>query len=417
MFAMSVAGVIYFGVGGIGNNLQFFNPMYLLIGTVILGAYTWLPPFFYRDYDQDYSEIQLPQEYLMYSTAVLGSAAALLTIWNVITLLIPTASRLWKWLECIVIPEGIHTESNIKQAASYKINTMVNNALEVHRVKKQETVVPTHFGQALLNFAEATPKFEQVGGMSWLLKSMRDRSLFRQEGVLLSGRLVSTNLTQAVITIFILFFGIVLIQNAATNFDTAWEKADELITTTLNLAAEDAVATARANEAVAELIGQLEDLGYDTSDLDTAAFTEILADNFTAAFQDVFFPTEKRMVVIPLRVGVGIAFACACYVTLMVLPSASSTALKFRSGVLPFVHDPRVKILRMAPDQTAFLRGVMYWGCLLASALLGGFWAFLVFLYMWQVCSSCVATLHFTHFLSVANGLTHSKLSCRSLLR
>jgi hypothetical protein len=55
----------------------------------------------------------------------------------------------------------------IKNAMSIKIDKVVMNALEVHCIKKQESAIPTHFGQALLNFTEMAPQCESVGSFCW----------------------------------------------------------------------------------------------------------------------------------------------------------------------------------------------------------------------------------------------------------
>jgi hypothetical protein len=59
--------------------------------------------------------------------------------------------------------------------------------------------------------------------------------------------------------------------------------------------------------------------------------------------------------------------------------------MKFRSGVIPFATDSRVKLLRIAPDQTAYLKGMMFWGTLFASIMAGGIVAIGIFLFFWRV--------------------------------
>ena len=215
-----------------------------------------------------------------------------------------------QWLKCILIPEAFRTERHRKQAADFKIDKMVKNALEVHRVKKQESVVPTHFGQALVNFSEATPEYERVGGLRWTVKSIWNQTLFSHEGVLLSGRLISTNFIQFVVTIFILIAGISITMTAATTFDTYTARVEEF--------------------------------------LETFAAVDVNPDSFR-----IFLPTDRSMVVVPMAVGVAFAFLAALFISIIVIPSASGTTLKFRSGVLAFAQDPKVKLLRIAPDQVS----------------------------------------------------------------
>ena len=436
MLAMSAIGVVYFLFGGIGNDIECVNPLYPLGGMAIAALCTLLPPFLFRALIHDDTALQ----FLEIVTFVLGCCAALLTLWHSITLL-PKASWVFQWCKCVLIPEAIRTEACHKKASAYKLDTMVSNALEVHRVKKQESVVPTHFGQALLNFSETSPSFERVGGFRWTLRAIFNRNLFRQEGILFSGRLVSTNFIQLVITVFILISGITLTYRAGNTFDATWGQLEDIIGPIVSTNVDEAIASAIVDSTSSEFTSFLDVVAdpscpnnpndapncNDVDDvrecipsnsnalctlleysqggnvnatvqkellgvagLDTVAVTEAATDGLVQAVEDtfdVFFPTKRYMIVAPMATGVGVAVLASFYISIMVIPSASATTLKFRSGVLPFVNDPRVRMLRIAPDQTAFLRGVMYWGCLFASALLGGVVAFIVFLYLWQVSS------------------------------
>jgi hypothetical protein len=341
MLAMSAVGLLYIGIGGIGNNVESVNPYLTLVGAGIALLYTLLPPLLVKRNPDDPTQ----QHFLETVTLILGCLSAALTLWQSISLWVPRTSRLWTWLKCILVPEAFWTERHRKHAAYFKIEKMVKNALGVHSVKKQESVLPTHFGQALLNFSEMTPEYESVGGLRWTAKSIWNQTLFTHEGVLLSGRLISTNIIQFVATIFILMSGISITTKAATTFDTYAAKVE-------------------AVEAF----------------LDRFGVVDVNPDSF-----GIFLPTERSTIVVPMAVAVAFAFLAALYISIIVIPSASLTTLKFRSGVLRFAQDPKVKLLRIAPDQVAFLRGVMFWGTLFASILLGAVLGFIVFLFMWQV--------------------------------
>jgi len=435
MLAMSAVGLLYFGIGGIGNNIECVNPVHPLIGTAITVLCTLLPFLLFDPMTPEENS----QQFLEIVTLALGICAALLTIWHCITLL-PKARHWLQWCQCILVPEAVRTESYLKKSASYKLDAMVSNALEVHRVKKQETVVPTHFGQALLNFAETAPQYERVGGIRWTWKSMWNKSLFRHEGLLFSGRILSTNFIQLIITAFILIFGIAITRKAGDTFDATWGQLENVIGNIVVADLDEALADTITDVASSEFTVFLNNstdlvcsdttedvpscndvvnisqcipedstavctlLNYSNSEevvnatvqrqllnasgLNTFAIAEAASENLVLAVKnsfDFYFPTDKFMITAPLATGVGVAFLTAFFITVMVIPSASTTALKFRSGVLPFVHDPRVRLLRIAPDQTAFLRGVMFWGCLIASVLLGAATAIIVFLYLWQV--------------------------------
>jgi hypothetical protein len=338
MLAMSAVGLLYIGIGGIGNNIESVNPYHPLIGAGIAFLYALLPPLLASRNFNDTTQ----QYFLQIVTLILGCCSAALTLWQSISLWVPRTSRLWTWLRCILIPEAFRTERHRKHAANFKINKMVKNALDVHSVKKQESVIPTHFGQALFNFSETTPEYERVGGLRWTAKSIWNQTLFTHEGVLLSGRLISTNAIQFVVTIFILIYGVNITKTAATTFDDY---------------------AARVQDFLA-----------------TFAEIDVNPDSFR-----IFLPTDRNMIVVPIAIGVAFAFLAALLTSIIVIPSASLTTLKFRSGILRFAHDPKVKLLRIAPDQVAFLRGVMFWGTLFGPTLLGAALGIIIFFFMWQV--------------------------------
>ena len=324
MLVMSVAGLLYFFIAGIGNFTECKNPLFPMIGLMFSLLCTLLPWLFIgrntkpKEEDGSYQAfLGLAQEFLEYATFFLGGCTILLSIWQLLSLVIPRNYR-------ILVPEAIVTESRIKQSFIHKLETMVSNALEVHRVKKQESVVPTHFGQALLNFAEKSPEFERIGGFCWTWHMICSKDLFRREGLFFSGRLLSTNFTQFALTPFIMIGGIMITSLVSYQFD----------------------------EKVAYVQDLLEDY-HVTVDIDNMTQSTQFA--ITAA----------------LATGTSVAFVTALAIALMVLPSATTTALKFRSGVIPFVADTQVKSLRIAPDQTAYLKGLMFWGTLYASIIMG----------------------------------------------
>lgn len=105
---------------------------------------------------------------------------------------------------------------------------------------------------------------------------------------------------------------------------------------------------------------------------------------------DSLYPDEKYMVVAPLAVGTVIAFIAAILLAVTYIPSATATTLKLRSGVIPTLRDPEFHKYRIAADQVTVLLGSLFWGCLLAAVLLGGFFGFIVFVFVWQATKGLV---------------------------
>ena len=83
MLAMSAVGLLYLGIGGIGNNIESVNPYHPLIGAGIALLYTLLPPLLFgRNPDDPFQ-----QHFLEFVTLILGCFAVVLTLWQSISLL------------------------------------------------------------------------------------------------------------------------------------------------------------------------------------------------------------------------------------------------------------------------------------------------------------------------------------------
>jgi hypothetical protein len=224
MVVMSIAGLICIGGTGVGNFVECTNPLYPFFATVASFLFMFLPAWFLGHYEDPQTD-DIPLLFLELITFLHGVCVVLLCFWHFISLSIPKAYQLWSWLQNALVPEVIRSEQRNKQAAAHKLDTMVKNALEVHREKKQESVVATHFGQALLNFAEQPPKYAETGGFFWTWRMIFSRDLFRREGINFSGRLLSINFTQLSVTAFVLIGGIVITWIAADEFQ---QKKDEI---------------------------------------------------------------------------------------------------------------------------------------------------------------------------------------------
>jgi hypothetical protein len=341
MLLMSTIGIIYFSLAGIGNFVECKNPIFPLIGMVFSLLSTLLPWWFLGK--DTTAEQDAAHEFLEVITYCLGGCTVLVNMSQFVSILVPKTSCLWDRYKGILVPGVIRIESRIKRASSSKINKVVTNALEVHRTKKQESVVPTHFGQALLNFAEMAPQRETVGSFCWTWRMILSRDMCRREGILLSGRLLSTNFAQFALVPFILIGGIIITQSASN-------KMEEIVQIVSN--AEDFL-----NETSFSLVGKAISLERYTQSAEFAV---------TAA----------------LATATTIAFITALAIALMVIPSWATIALQFRSGVIPFVDDPQVKMLRIAPDQTAYLKGCQYWAAFFASIGMAGLAGFIVFVFL-----------------------------------
>jgi hypothetical protein len=92
-------------------------------------------------------------------------------------------------------------------------------------------------------------------------------------------------------------------------------------------------------------------------------------------------------VVASLSIGTAFAFVTALIISITMLPSATITTFKLRAGLVPFADYAKVRTMRSAPDLVAPLRGMMFWGVLIASIIMGVSICLTIFLLLWQVCT------------------------------
>ena len=98
-------------------------------------------------------------------------------------------------------------------------------------------------------------------------------------------------------------------------------------------------------------------------------------------------------IIAPLSIGTAVAFVTAMIISFTMLPSATTITIKFRTGLIPFADYAKVRMLRSAPDEIAYLRGIMFWGVIFASLMMGVMIALVFFLLLWQVRTSSLSFL------------------------
>ena len=115
--------------------------------------------------------------------------------------------------------------------------------------------------------------------------------------------------------------------------------------------------------------------------------------------------TLLTRVIVPLSIGTVSAFVTAMIISFTVLLSATSTTLRFRAGLIPFADYAKVITLRIAPDQVAFLRGIMTWSVIAASLVMGIMICVFIFLFLWQVSSCALSSSQISHQSLISCGL------------
>lgn len=263
--------------------------------------------------------------------------------------------------------------------------------------------------------------------------------MFKSEGVWFSGRLISINVTQFVLAIFLLAAGLYITITVSADYVPPLSPIEQLFqvifsfepsvknvvnvismvaTTTSNFLMNNTSTsdcpnvTNMDNCTVDNLQGcqaegqswycsvvdytkangqnsawevqsaLLEKAGYDMDNVYKNT-NESLAEQALETV-NTLYPTEKYMIFVPFLLATIAAFITAMIIALAVVPSMATIALKLRSGVIDLMHDRQHRYFRRSPDNVAFLRGNMFWGTIFAAGLMGIVIGGLMFLFLWQ---------------------------------
>jgi hypothetical protein len=103
---------------------------------------------------------------------------------------------------------SLKQELQVKEAAAYKLNELAVNARNLHYRANATTASKTYFAHGLTSYNLHGTEYVQAGGIIWSWKKIWDGTIFNQEGIWYSARLVASNISQLLISIFILLLGI-----------------------------------------------------------------------------------------------------------------------------------------------------------------------------------------------------------------
>lgn len=441
----SLYGFFFIGLGSVGNAItckRFILPVIAILVILLFTVGPWT----------DALALSPETGYLTTVSMILGIVASVFHLCHIIVILVPD-----RWLErtrrSVVLRHlfgsgVVLAESNIKRAGAWKLNGMTKNALDLAEHKDPDAVLETHFGQSLLAFSRAGKKYQDAGGFLWTWKRIFSGELFRQEGLWLSARLLASNMSQFIVSLFVLIAGIRLTQRVSDNYDleAAKNRAGEYVALLFNqsvapelveelaanyslILADYMVNSSNYNETCAaesftnvsqagcELVGSyfscdpdgsddylctlLDYSANSTSDVDglltlgllnaSGLDADRIIETSEAALQaaaeasvDSIYPAQKYMVVVPCVLGCLAAFATAVALAITYVPSVTSTTLQLRSGVIRTLHDRRFNRYRFATDQVTLIIGSMFWGCIFASFVVGGLIGCIAFLFLWQ---------------------------------
>ena len=103
-------------------------------------------------------------------------------------------------LKLLFLRRTVRHDTSMKQASSYKVNRMINNAFKLHNIEDG-------YKTSLLKFVQDR-EHETIGGVMWVYKKAVDHTLFMEEGIWMSSRLKGCLLCNFTVVILILLYGI-----------------------------------------------------------------------------------------------------------------------------------------------------------------------------------------------------------------
>lgn len=247
---------------------------------------------------------------------VAGTLVIGVTVWFFILSFFPRhISSYPRWLQKIVITSNTNGEFQHKRAATRKINLMLMNAQSLHAVNKQNSELESsskitmskpgasmrkkEADQTMLNYVQWGQHKEIAGGFIWTLKLLLNGKYFGSEGIWIPTRMLVFQFAQAALSCLFGYVFYALVPVIIKEVSKAQESIE----------------------------GQ--------NDLPDWVMTII--------------PTEKD-VKIALYPAASVAVIVMVLLTLLNIPSATTTILKYRCGVLPSLGSPHFVKYRLAVD-------------------------------------------------------------------
>jgi hypothetical protein len=112
-----------------------------------------------------------------------------------------------KWGKLFGI-SALKQELQVKEAAAYKLNQLAMNARNIHYRAIATTASKTYFAHGLSSYNLHGTEYIQTGGVIWFWNKFWNGTIFYQEGMWYSARLVAANMSQLFVSVFILLLGI-----------------------------------------------------------------------------------------------------------------------------------------------------------------------------------------------------------------
>lgn len=338
-----------------------------------------------------------------------------------------------KGLQSAIPPTSSRQEATVDDAASHQMSRFLSNTLSLQHGQEDSILDDTtrrslkRMGPTftMIDRFQMLPKrTETVGGIFWVWKKILDGSLFSEEGVWISGRVLACNFAQLMVVGMVIFFtrfwmsqkGDILYSKTEVEYNDYVSSIqldlDENPEYQAQLFVDDLTQFATCTQTLLQVnlgeiwpdwrdewwsIGSrlvqilnevfdsqgLEVILIERDDLDECLaetenletifqyllHTEIVSNHETDFLKDI--TSELDISHQEFNAGSWMALAAGCLVSLstaiVLIPAYVSSVLKFRSGFTPSLADREFLRYRFAPDVITTLIGSAFWGTFFTS--------------------------------------------------
>eukprot|EP00547_Thalassionema_nitzschioides_P006700 CAMPEP_0194218658 /NCGR_PEP_ID=MMETSP0156-20130528/24313_1 /TAXON_ID=33649 /ORGANISM="Thalassionema nitzschioides, Strain L26-B" /LENGTH=1129 /DNA_ID=CAMNT_0038948105 /DNA_START=84 /DNA_END=3473 /DNA_ORIENTATION=- len=317
----------------LGNNAHSLRILPSLFSIALLVVYIYLSDLALDTMTGN--SLNMEQNYMMLLWTAM-TVAACLTLFtllkNLLATLTPDKLRKNMFLKQIMLSSNTLRTAKQKKAATNKINLMIENAYQLHLNAEKSLLDGANAEhQTILNFVVNGEKQVRCGGLIWTWKGLLKKTIFSDEGVWFHARLMIAQTMQVIVSVLIGIFW----------YEGTFALADKV----------------EKDRLKAEEEGNKFALGL--------------------------IPT-RGAIVYPFMIGGIITLSFMLLLILVYVPTTAAMVLKFRSGVLPSLHDPYFKRFRKCPDAIYFNSGNMIYGLVGSSSLFFFIFAGLLFLVAWE---------------------------------
>lgn len=338
----------------------------------------------------------------------------------------------------------VFAEMKTKRSAAFKLQAMMNNALKIVTIEDDDdrNLIHKYYGYSIQKFAKKGKEFRTAGGFIWAWRRLYEGKVLSRDGIWIPARLVASNIAQCIVAVFILWRGFDLVAEVERNYgkQSTLERVLVEVNRVFDLSVDNNVVEGVVGN-VTTVVSDFLDANQDAINIDCSSATRTAAEVLSSAciaggtscsaeeflcplleeasglsaseqvalltgsglnadgLREVsrvallraasdavtsLYPSDSRMIVIPMIVATLAAFLTATFLAATYIPSVTNTVHKLRCGVIPTLRDPRLKQYKVAPDQVAILTGSLFWGAFVSSLVVGSLFGLLTAFYLWQ---------------------------------